>query len=98
MSEHAEPGIDPDDLATTLRVLEQLHQLHADHPDVRTVKRAASYMYKRSRERRARQRAARLAARPRVIESTATGSAMRIDDETAGIPLVSTAGARSPAS
>ena len=41
-----QPGIDPDDLATTLRVLKQLPELHPDHPDITTVKRAASYMYK----------------------------------------------------
>ncbi|RYZ30815.1 MAG: short-chain dehydrogenase, partial [Propionibacteriaceae bacterium] len=39
-------GIDPDELAITLKVLGELQQLHPDHDDVRTVKRAASYMYK----------------------------------------------------
>ena len=48
-------------------------------------------MYKAlKRERRARKREAELAADRAVTEATATGSPMRIDDETQGIPLVST--------
>ena len=31
------PAIDPDDLATTVRVLNQLHELPEDHPDITTV-------------------------------------------------------------
>ncbi|HWU31239.1 MAG TPA: SDR family NAD(P)-dependent oxidoreductase [Marmoricola sp.] len=86
-------GIDPDELAITLRVLGQLPSLPPEHADIQTVKRAASGMYKElKRERRAAARAADLAHDREVIEKTATGSAMRIDDETAGIPLVSTAG------
>lgn len=86
------PGIDPDDLATTLRVLQQVSQLPPDHADVTTVKRAASYMYKLIKKtRRSEIRLERQRHDQRIIESTATGSAMRIDDETAGIPLVSTA-------
>ena len=85
------PGIDPDDLATTLRVLQTLHHLPGDHPDHVTVKRAASHMYKSIKsERKLAKRAAELAHDREIIEKTATGSAMRIDDETAGIPLVST--------
>jgi NAD(P)-dependent dehydrogenase (short-subunit alcohol dehydrogenase family) len=83
--------IDPDELAVTVRVLERLHELADDHPDVTTVKRAASHMYKAlKRERRARKREAEVAADRAVTEATATGSPMRIDDETQGIPLVST--------
>ncbi|WZH52639.1 MAG: SDR family NAD(P)-dependent oxidoreductase [Nocardioides alkalitolerans] len=85
-------GIDPDDLATTLRVLQQVSALHPDHPDVTTVKRAASYMYKLIKKtRRAEIRMERQTHDQEIIERTATGSRMRIDDETAGIPLVSTA-------
>ncbi len=83
--------IDPSDLATTVRVLQRLHELAEDHPDRITVKRAASYMYKALRqERKHLKRAAELDAQRSVIEATATGSALRIDDETQGIPLVST--------
>ena len=84
--------IDPDKLAITLEVLAQLPQLPPDHDDIRTVKRAASYMYKMIKKaRRAEIRAERFAHDQAIIERTATGSPMRIDDETAGIPLVSTA-------
>ncbi|WP_240181624.1 SDR family NAD(P)-dependent oxidoreductase [Nocardioides sp. 616] len=85
-------GIDPDDLATTIRVLDQLHHLPDDHADLVRVKRAASHMYKAlKKERRTRKREAELAHDRAITEQTATGSAMRIDDETAGIPLVSNA-------
>ncbi len=88
------PGIEPDDLATTLRVLGMLHELPAGHPDIETVKRAAATM--RNRVRKARRTEARqqereplLEADRAVLASTATGSPDRIDDETRGIPLVS---------
>ncbi|MFT4263912.1 MAG: SDR family NAD(P)-dependent oxidoreductase [Nocardioides sp.] len=84
--------IDPEKLAITLEVLGQLHQLDPDHDDVRTVKRATSYMWKLIKKaRRAEIRGAKQAHDQAIIELTATGSRMRIDDETAGIPLVSTA-------
>lgn len=84
--------IDPDDLAATLRVLGQLHQVPEDDPAHIEVKRAASHMYKAlKRDRRAAKREAELAHDRAVTESTATGSALRIDDETQGIPLVSQA-------
>ncbi len=85
-------GIDPDELAITLKVLRQVPLLDPDHEDVRTMKRAASYMYKLiKKQRRAEIRLERQRHDQDIIEKTATGSPMRIDDETAGIPLVSTA-------
>jgi NAD(P)-dependent dehydrogenase (short-subunit alcohol dehydrogenase family) len=85
-------GIDPEELATAVRVLQQLHHLPDEHEDIATIKHAASHMYKAlKRERRTRKREAELAADRAVTEATATGSPMRIDDETLGIPLVSTA-------
>ncbi|MCH8614194.1 SDR family NAD(P)-dependent oxidoreductase [Arsenicicoccus dermatophilus] len=93
-SQEQPAGIDPADLATALRVLEQLPTLPAGHPDIETVKRATGTM--RNRIRKARRAQARQEARrplveadQRVLESTATGSPMRIDDETQGIALVS---------
>jgi hypothetical protein len=69
-----------------------LHELAPDDPDIQTIKRAAGVMT--SRIRKARRREAREAAMApgrehdkRVLESTATGSPERIDDETRGIPL-----------
>jgi len=85
-------GIDPEKLAITLEVLAQLHELPPDHDDVDTVKRATSYMWKLlKKSRRAEIRFEKQAHDQAVIELTATGSPLRIDDETAGIPLVSTA-------
>ena len=85
-------GIDPDELAITLKVLAQLPSLPPEHAHIRAVKRAASGMYKElKKERRAAIREERASRDREVIEKTATGSAMRIDDETAGIPLVSNA-------
>ena len=86
------PVIDPDDLAATLRVLGQLHEVPEDDPAHIEVKRAASHMYKAlKRDRRTAKREAELAHDRAVTEATATGSALRIDDETLGIPLVSQA-------
>ena len=84
--------IDPDDLAAALRVLEQLPGLPAGHPDIEAVKRASQRMFNRVRKaRRAaarREREAPLrAADEEVLAATATGSPMRIDDETNGILL-----------
>ncbi|MGA8257583.1 MAG: short-chain dehydrogenase, partial [Nocardioides sp.] len=80
--------IDPDDLATTLRVLGSLHDVPEDDPDHIAVKRAASHMYKAlKRERRTAKREAELAHDRAITEATATGSPMRIDDETEGILL-----------
>lgn len=85
-------GLDPDDLATTIRVLKQLHLLSPDHPDHVTVKHAASHMYKAIKaERKLQKRAEELAHDRAITELTATGSPVRIDDETSGIPLVSNA-------
>ncbi|NUS41074.1 MAG: SDR family NAD(P)-dependent oxidoreductase, partial [Terrabacter sp.] len=56
------------------------------------LKRAASLMYKRlKKDRRNAKTWAERKADRQVIASTATGSPMRIDDETKGIPLVSNA-------
>ncbi|RJS47788.1 SDR family NAD(P)-dependent oxidoreductase [Nocardioides cavernaquae] len=82
--------IDPDKLAIAIEVLKDIPRLDPEHPDVTTMKRAASYMYKLiKKQRRAEIRQVRIDHDQAIIESTATGSAMRIDDETAGIPLVS---------
>ncbi|CAN5206971.1 hypothetical protein BH09ACT12_BH09ACT12_00410 [soil metagenome] len=80
--------IHPDDLAATLRVLGALHTIPEDDPAHIEVKRAASHMYKAlKRDRRAAKRAEELAHDRAITEATATGSAMRIDDETEGILL-----------
>jgi NAD(P)-dependent dehydrogenase (short-subunit alcohol dehydrogenase family) len=84
--------LDPEDVATAVRVLALAPSLDLDDPDFETLKRAASLMYKRlKKDRRNAKTWAERKADRQVIESTATGSPMRIDDETRGIPLVSNA-------
>lgn len=86
----AEQGIDPNDLATVLRVVEQLGDLAPDHPDVVAVQRATAHVFKQvKKQRRIVRRDAIRAADEAVIAATATGSPTRLDDETEGIPLLS---------
>ncbi|MGB3375116.1 MAG: short-chain dehydrogenase, partial [Microbacterium sp.] len=61
------PGIDPGELATTLRVLESLSDLDEDHPDFVTVRRATAKMFKAVK--RVRRRALRdaVAAADRAV-------------------------------
>ncbi len=88
--------IDPDELRICLRVLEQAGELDVADPDSVTVQRAVGRMFKHlKRRRRIAARDAVSAADKEVVAATATGSPDRIDDETAGIPLTSTAGGAS---
>ncbi|MGV9195271.1 SDR family NAD(P)-dependent oxidoreductase [Microbacterium sp. MC2] len=81
-------GIDPADLAATLRVLEGLADVDETHPDFIAVRRATGQMFKAvKRERRRAARDAVAAADRAVIAATATGAPDRIDDETRGIPI-----------
>ena len=87
-------GIEPSDLTTALRVLDSAHHLPEGHADIQALKRAAGRMTKKVRSTRrnaarAAERAPLVAHDQVILESTATGSPMRIDDETKGIPLVS---------
>ena len=84
--------IDPSDLELALRVLQQAGALDEDDPTYVALRRATGGFFKDAkRERRRRKREAEAAADRAIVELTATGSASRIDDETAGIPLTSTA-------
>ncbi|MET8575764.1 SDR family NAD(P)-dependent oxidoreductase [Streptomyces sp. NPDC005012] len=80
------PGIDPERLAICLSVLEELDRIELDHPDAVQVRRATSHIYRTVKQRRRQERRAAKTAHDRAVtEATATGSAQRIDDETAGI-------------
>jgi NAD(P)-dependent dehydrogenase (short-subunit alcohol dehydrogenase family) len=82
------PGIHPDDLETTLRVLSALHELDHEHPDFIAVRHATAHMFRAVKvHRRLTKRAEVLAADKAVIEATATGSPDRIDDETRGVDI-----------
>ncbi|MEV4206276.1 SDR family NAD(P)-dependent oxidoreductase [Nocardia salmonicida] len=82
--------IDPDELATCLRVLERAGQLEKEHPDSIAVQRAVGHMFKKLKHRRRIEAREQISTNDRaVIAATATGSPQRIDDETAGIPISS---------
>ncbi|GAA3111920.1 SDR family NAD(P)-dependent oxidoreductase [Pseudonocardia yunnanensis] len=85
-------GINPADLQTCLRVLAEVDELPPEHPDAVRIRRATAGIYKSVRlRRRAAKREAVAANDNAVTAATATGSPGRIDDETRGIPLVSSA-------
>ncbi|WP_224390334.1 SDR family NAD(P)-dependent oxidoreductase [Pseudonocardia sp. ICBG1293] len=81
------PGIDPDELATALKVLAQVDALPPEHPDAVVVRRATAGIWKSVRLRRRAEK--RRSEKVSDEAATATGATGRIDDETAGIPLVS---------
>ena len=90
-SELPPSGIDPDDLATTLRVLDGMAGLDESHPDFVAVRRATAAMFKAVKKVRRREIRDAIAAADRaVIAATATGAPDRIDDETRGIPISTT--------
>ncbi|MET0789278.1 MAG: SDR family NAD(P)-dependent oxidoreductase [Cellulomonas sp.] len=83
-------GVDAAELEVFLRVAEQISGLPSDHPHLALARRATSALFKAAKkQRRAEKRDAISAADRAVIHATATGSPGRIDDETQGIPLVS---------
>ncbi|MFV0459313.1 MAG: SDR family NAD(P)-dependent oxidoreductase [Actinomycetales bacterium] len=84
--------IRPEDLAVALAVLARVDDLPPEHPDAVTVRRATARIFKTYKQRRRIER--RLTVKENdeaVLAATATGSPQRIDDETAGIALVSSA-------
>ncbi|MDX6700401.1 MAG: hypothetical protein QOF26_627, partial [Baekduia sp.] len=85
-------GIDPERLEDCLRVLAEVGELPTGHPDSIAVQRATGGLFKAvKRLRKAERRAAELANDLAVTAATATGAPGRIDDETQGLPLVSSA-------
>ncbi len=85
-------AIDPDKLNMCLQVLADVESLPPEHPDAVAVRRATAGIFKSVRKaRRHAKRDAVADADRAVIAATATGAPGRIDDETQGLPLVSTA-------
>ena len=85
-------GIDPADLELCLRVLDAGGRLDPEHPDSIALQRAVGGLFKEvKRQRRVAARKERQDADRSVLDLTATGSSQRVDDETAGLTLVSTA-------
>ncbi|MGJ9414293.1 SDR family NAD(P)-dependent oxidoreductase [Aeromicrobium sp. CF4.19] len=86
------PDFTHDELATALKVLGEAQHLEDDDEAYVALRRACGTFYKDvKKQRRKAKREAVAAADRAVVESTATGSAQRIDDETAGLRLTSTA-------
>src|SRR5690606_24847540 len=87
---HLGDGLDPDELATTLKVLASLDSMSEQHPDYIAVRRATAQMFKAvKRARRKEIREAVAEADKAVVAKTATGAPDRIDDETRGHELAS---------
>jgi NAD(P)-dependent dehydrogenase (short-subunit alcohol dehydrogenase family) len=85
-------GIDSARLADALRVLAEVEQLPTEHPDAVDVRRAVGKLFKTVKEqRRAERRSAIRANDGAVTAATATGAPGRIDDETQGLALTSSA-------
>ncbi|MFF3037640.1 SDR family NAD(P)-dependent oxidoreductase [Arthrobacter citreus] len=84
--------LSPEDLSTCLRVLSTIHALDEDHPDHVAVRRATAKMFKAvKKHRKVTKREAVAEADRAVVARTATGAADRIDDETRGAQLRSSA-------
>ncbi|MGB3483298.1 MAG: SDR family NAD(P)-dependent oxidoreductase [Mycobacterium sp.] len=85
-------SIDPDQLRACLQVLSDVESLPPEHPDAVAVRRATAGIWKSVRKARRHAKRDEVAAADRaVVAATATGAPGRIDDETQGLPLVSTA-------
>ncbi|MCW3010174.1 MAG: oxidoreductase [Solirubrobacterales bacterium] len=83
-------GIDPVRLEEALKVLAEAEALPLDHPDALAVQRATASLYKTVKVRRRNERREAILAHDRAVTAaTATGAPGRIDDETEGLPLVS---------
>ncbi len=84
-------GIDPAQLDAALQVLAEVDALPLEHPDAVAIQRATAKLYKTVKQRRRVARRQEILANDEAVTAaTATGAPGRIDDETRGIPLVST--------
>ncbi|MBA2516570.1 MAG: SDR family NAD(P)-dependent oxidoreductase [Solirubrobacterales bacterium] len=84
--------VNPDRLAEALRVLAEVEQLPSEHPDAVAVRRAIGRLFKSvKQQRRAERRFARRMNDQAITAATATGAPGRIDDETQGLALTSSA-------
>lgn len=84
--------VDPEDLARALAVLARIDDLPPEHPDAVKIRRATARIFKTYKHRRRLERRTTVQENDQaVLAATATGSPQRIDDETAGIAISSTA-------
>ena len=90
IAEH--PGIRAADLELCLRVLAEADELPSEHPDAVAIRHATARVFKGVKEKRRAERRTRVLANDRAVTAlTATGAPERIDDETQGLQLVSSA-------
>ncbi|MCW2605009.1 MAG: short-chain dehydrogenase [Pseudonocardiales bacterium] len=84
--------IDPEQLRVALGVLAQVSELDPEDPDAIAIRRATAGIFKSVKKQRRMDKRQFVAESDRaVVAATATGAPGRIDDETAGIPLISNA-------
>jgi NAD(P)-dependent dehydrogenase (short-subunit alcohol dehydrogenase family) len=84
--------IDPANLEVCLRVLQAAEALDPEHPDAVAVRRATASLFKAVKEQRRATRRAEVAANDAAVTAaTATAAPGRIDDETEGRALTTTA-------
>ena len=85
-------GLAPGRLDEFLRIVEEVEALPTEHPDAIAARHAVAGLYKSVKVRRRNERRAKVLAHDAAVTArTATGAPGRIDDETAGVPLESTA-------
>jgi NAD(P)-dependent dehydrogenase (short-subunit alcohol dehydrogenase family) len=73
-------------------VLAQLDELPSEHPDAVAIRRATARVFKGVKSKRRAERRDKVVANDRAVTAlTATGAPDRIDDETRGVQLLSTA-------
>ncbi len=88
----ASKRIDPAELQACLKLISELDRLPVDHPDSITVQQATAGLYKSVKRRRRQQKRREVVEHDAEVTSrTATAAPGRIDDETEGLPLVSSA-------
>ncbi|MEO5920301.1 MAG: SDR family NAD(P)-dependent oxidoreductase [Pseudolysinimonas sp.] len=84
----ASSGLDPADVALTLRVLADVAKLDNADPDFIAIRNATAAMIKEAKRVRKLDTRARIQANDRsIVAATATGAPDRIDDETRGVPI-----------
>ena len=85
-------GLTPEEIQACLKVLNTIHAYDEEHPDYVSVRRATGKMFKAvKRHRRVSKRDEIAEADRAVIAQTATAAPDRIDDETRGNKLATSA-------
>lgn len=82
----------PEEIESCLKLIAELDLLPVDHPDSVRIQQATAGLYKSVKRRRRQQKRLSVVEHDEAVTArTATANPARIDDETAGLPLVSNA-------